>query len=139
MLHILVGHANRLSSGYFSPAITCKHLHKPLTKVPDPFGKFKSFGEHNNQMLKNFLDKFNFEYNFKSSTKLYTSGFFNSSLQIILENYIKMLNDAEKTFPRSAYFHRRYKKINEISLNHAEFTQSCLKPAYIRIDPNKFA
>ncbi len=30
------------------------NLHKPLTKVPDPFGKFESFGEHNNEMLKNF-------------------------------------------------------------------------------------
>ena len=62
-------------------------LHKPLTSVPDPFGKFKSFGEHNNEMLKNFLNKFNFKYTFKSSTKLYKSGFFNSTLQLILENY----------------------------------------------------
>ena len=62
------------------------NLHKPLTKVPDPFKKFNSFGEHNNEMLKNFLDKFNFKYKFKSSTFLYSSGFFNSTLQIILEN-----------------------------------------------------
>ena len=62
-------------------------LHKPLTNVPDPFGKFKSFGEHNNEMLKNFLDQFNFKYTFKSSTELYKSGFFNSVLQLILENY----------------------------------------------------
>ena len=39
-------------------------------------------------MLKNFLNKFKFEYNFKSSTSLYKSGFFNSTaLQIVLENY----------------------------------------------------
>ena len=62
-------------------------LHKPLTNVPDPFCKFKSFGEHNNEMLKNFLNKFNFKYTFKSSTELYKSGFFNSALQLILENY----------------------------------------------------
>ena len=62
-------------------------LHKPLTNVPDPFGKFKSFGEHHNEMLKNFLNKFNFQYTFKSSTELYKSGFFNSTLQLILENY----------------------------------------------------
>ena len=53
-----------------------KNLHKPLTQVPDPFTKFDSFGEHNNQMLKIFLDKFKFKYNFKSSTALYKSGFF---------------------------------------------------------------
>ena len=63
------------------------NLHKPLTQVPDPFKKFNSFGEHNNEMLKNFLDKFNFNYNFKSSTVLYKNGTFNSTLQIILKNY----------------------------------------------------
>ena len=63
------------------------NLHKPLTQVPDPFGKFNSFGEHNNEMLKNFLDNFNFQYNFKSSTSLYKTGFFNPTLQIILKNY----------------------------------------------------
>ena len=69
-----------------------KNLHKPLTQVPDPFGKFKSFGEHNNEMLKNFLNNFNFSYNFKSSTELYKSGFFNPTLQIILENYEGIMN-----------------------------------------------
>ena len=68
-----------------------KNLHKPLTQVPDPFGKYKSFGEHNNEMLKNFLNSFNFKYNFKSSTHLYKSGFFNSSLQTILENYDEIM------------------------------------------------
>ena len=37
------------------------NLHKPLTQVPDPFEKFNSFGEHNNEMLKNFLDSFKFK------------------------------------------------------------------------------
>ena len=64
-----------------------KNLHKPLTQVPDPFKKFNSFGEHNNEMLKVFLDKFKFKYNFKSSTSLYKAGFFNKSMQKILENY----------------------------------------------------
>ena len=64
-----------------------KNLHKSLTQVPDPFKKYSSFGEYNNEKLKNFLDSFNFKYDFKSSTKLYKSGFFNPTLQIILENY----------------------------------------------------
>ena len=64
-----------------------KNLHKPLTQVPDPFGKYSSFGEHNNEMLKKFLNKFKFKYNFKSSTYLYKTGFFNPTLQKILENY----------------------------------------------------
>ena len=64
-----------------------KNLHKPLTQVPDPFEKFKSFGEHNNEMLKKFLNNFSFTFDFKSSTELYKSGYFNPSLQVILENY----------------------------------------------------
>ena len=69
-----------------------KNLHKPLTQVPDPFNKYKSFGEHNNEMLKTFLNNFNFDYKFKSSTSLYKSGFFNPSLQKILENYDGIMN-----------------------------------------------
>ena len=41
------------------------HLHKPLTSVPDPFGgNYPSFGDHNNAMLRRFLDTFGFEYEF---------------------------------------------------------------------------
>ena len=69
-----------------------KNLHKPLTQVPDPFQKFSSFGEHNNEMLKSFLNNFGFKYIFKSSSLLYKSGFFNSSLQTILENYDGIMN-----------------------------------------------
>ncbi|MDA9647894.1 lysine--tRNA ligase [Candidatus Pelagibacter sp.] len=68
------------------------NLHKPLTQVPDPFEKYGSFGEHNNEMLKKFLDSFKFNYNFQSSTSLYKSGFFNPTLKIILENYEEIMN-----------------------------------------------
>ena len=68
------------------------NLHKPLTQVPDPFEKFNSFGEHNNEMLKTFLDSFKFKYKFQSSSILYKSGFFNSTLKIILENYEGIMN-----------------------------------------------
>ena len=64
-----------------------ENLHKPLTSIPDPFEKYKSYGEHNNEMLKNFLDKFNFQYIFKSSTELYKSGYFNPTLKLIMKNY----------------------------------------------------
>jgi lysyl-tRNA synthetase class 1 len=69
-----------------------KNLHKPLTSVPDPFGKFNSFGEHNNEMLKSFLDQFGFSYEFKSSTVLYKSGVFDETLKLILSNYDKIMN-----------------------------------------------
>ena len=67
------------------------NLHKPLTDVPDPFEKFSSFGEYNNNMLKQFLDNFKFKYSFKSSTELYKSGYFNDTLKLVLENYEKIM------------------------------------------------
>ena len=59
-----------------------KHLGKPLTEVPDPFGEYASFGEHNNNKLKSFLDQFKFEYEFISSTDYYKNGFFNKTLLV---------------------------------------------------------
>jgi|TARA_B100001093_G_scaffold413659_1_gene403584 lysyl-tRNA synthetase class 1 len=64
-----------------------ENLGKPLTSIPDPFKKFDSFGEHNNEMLKDFLNKFNFKFNFKSSTKNYQTGKFNNSLMRVLDKY----------------------------------------------------
>ena len=64
-----------------------KNLHKPLTSIPDPFNKYKSFGEHNNEMLKKFLNEFKFNYTFKSSTDTYKKGLFNHSLLLVLEKY----------------------------------------------------
>ena len=68
-----------------------KNLHKPLTSIPDPFNKFKSYGEHNNEMLKNFLNKFKFNYTFRSSTETYKKGIFNSSVLLVLEKYEKIV------------------------------------------------
>jgi len=69
-----------------------KNLHKPLTSIPDPFKKFKSFGEHNNEMLKKFLNEFKFNYTFKSSTDTYKKGLFNDALLLVLEKYEQINN-----------------------------------------------
>ncbi len=69
-----------------------KNLGKPLTAIPDPFKKFNSFGEHNNAMLKEFLNKFNFQFIFKSSTENYKKGVFNNSLMRVLEKYEEIMN-----------------------------------------------
>ena len=69
-----------------------KYLNQPLTSVPDPFNKYGSFGEHNNSMLKTFLDDFGFKYNFKSATELYKNGFFNEQLKNVLNNYDNIKN-----------------------------------------------
>ena len=69
-----------------------KNLNKPLSSIPDPFNKYSSFGEHNNEMLKEFLDKFKFDYDFKSSTQMYKDGVFNEELLKVLKNYEKIMN-----------------------------------------------
>ena len=65
---------------------------KPLTSIPDPFKKYNSFGEHNNEMLKEFLNKFNFDFKFKSSTENYKKGIFNNTLMRVLEKYDEIMN-----------------------------------------------
>lgn len=68
-----------------------EHLQKPLTQVPDPYGKFESFGHHNNAMLRGFLDSFGFEYEFQSSTDWYKSGRFDHSLKLVLQHYDEIM------------------------------------------------
>ena len=63
----------------------------PLTSVPDPFGKFESFGHHNNARLRAFLDQFGFEYEFQSSTDWYGSGRFDEVLLAILRNHAAVM------------------------------------------------
>ena len=66
-------------------------LNLPLTKVRDPFGTHEGFAQHNNAMLRDFLDSFGFEYEFASSTKYYTSGRFNEMLLTTLERFDKIM------------------------------------------------
>ena len=68
------------------------NIGKPLTDIPDPFKKYKSFGEHNNKMLVEFLKKFNFDFIFKSSTENYKKGIFNNSIKRVLEKYDDIMN-----------------------------------------------
>ncbi len=68
------------------------NLDKPLSSVPDPFEKFESFSENNNSRLKEFLNKFDFKYEFKSSTQHYKTGLFNEGLEGIFDNYDKIIN-----------------------------------------------
>ena len=45
-------------------AMLSAHLGKPLSRIPDPFGTHESFAHHNNAMLRHFLDRFGFDYEF---------------------------------------------------------------------------
>ena len=63
------------------------NIQKPLTAVPDPFGEYDSFGNHNNAMLRRFLDTFGFEYEFASATQYYKAGKFDEMLIRCAERY----------------------------------------------------
>lgn len=68
-----------------------EHLQKPLTAVPDPFGTHDSFGDHNNAMLRRFLDTFGFQYTFYSATEFYKSGQFDAVLLRAAEKYDEVM------------------------------------------------
>jgi lysyl-tRNA synthetase class 1 len=63
------------------------NLEKPLSSIPDPYGEAKSYADHNNTILKEFLNKFGFEYEFMSATEEYLAGNFDDTLKNILQNY----------------------------------------------------
>ena len=96
------------------------NLGKPLTAIPDPFKKFNSFGEHNNEKLKEFLNKFNFKFKFKSSTENYKKGVFNNSLIRVLERYDEIMNiilptlreERRKTYCRFFQYVRKLEKFS---------------------------
>ncbi|MEW6122105.1 MAG: lysine--tRNA ligase [Pseudomonadota bacterium] len=68
------------------------YLQMPLTTVPNPFGGgFKSFGDHNNAMLRRFLDTFGFDYEFASATDYYKSGKLDAVLLHAAEKYDEIM------------------------------------------------
>lgn len=70
-----------------NPTALEQYLQKPLTSVPDPFGTHDSFGDHNNAILRRFLDTFGFQYEFYSATEFYKSGKFDEILLSAARNY----------------------------------------------------
>ncbi len=77
----------KVPEGIPNSDILREDLYKPLTVVRDPFGEFPSFGQHNNNRLKTFLDSFGFTYEFLSSTKCYKSGVFDRTLLTALDRF----------------------------------------------------
>ncbi|APE29100.1 lysine--tRNA ligase [Aurantiacibacter gangjinensis] len=75
-----------------NPAMLAKHLGKPLCQIPDPFEKYESFAHHNNAMLRDFLDRFGFEYEFVAASDRYNSGAFDGALANVLRNYDSIMD-----------------------------------------------
>ena len=64
------------------------HLDQPLSRVPDPYGcGHASYAAHNNNLLRQFLDRFGFDYEFLASSDCYLSGRFDAALSSVLRHY----------------------------------------------------
>lgn len=61
------------------------NLNNPLSRIPDPFESgHESFAAHNNAMLRDFLDRFGFDYEFIASSDMYNTGKFDDALRQVL-------------------------------------------------------
>ena len=70
-----------------------EHMERPLSAVPNPFGgEHESFAAHNNAKLREFLDRFGFDYEFASATEYYRSGRFDDTLRLAAERYDDIMN-----------------------------------------------
>ena len=67
-----------------------ENLGKPVSSIPDPFGKYETFADNVNNKLKTFLDTFGIKFELKSATELYKSGFFDKYLLKVLKNCKKI-------------------------------------------------
>ncbi|MEA3052074.1 MAG: lysyl-tRNA synthetase, class [Sphingomonadales bacterium] len=64
------------------------HLDQPLSLVPDPYGcGHESYAAHNNNLLRQFLDRFGFDYDFLASSDCYRSGRFDETLKQVLRRH----------------------------------------------------
>jgi lysyl-tRNA synthetase class 1 len=69
------------------------NLGKPLSRIPDPFAAgYESFAHHNNAMLRDFLDRFGFDYEFVAASDRYNSGAFDEGLRAVLRNFEAILD-----------------------------------------------
>ena len=69
------------------------NLHLPLSRVPNPFDTdHASFAAHNNARLREFLDRFGFQYEFVASSERYNSGAFDDALRQVLRTNQQILD-----------------------------------------------
>lgn len=69
-----------------------EHLHKPLTDVPDPYGKYESYAHYMNASLISFLNRFmECDFEFISSTDNYKKGVYDEKLILALHKYDKIM------------------------------------------------
>ncbi len=64
-----------------------EHLGKPVSSIPDPFGKEESFSAHMNSRLRKMLDDMGVEYEFHTSKESYRGGCFNEGIITLLDQF----------------------------------------------------
>ena len=69
-----------------------QNIGRPLSRISDPFGTHESFAHHNNAMLRDFLDRFRFDYEFVSASESYNSGGFDEALRNVLRNFDALMD-----------------------------------------------
>ena len=77
----------KVPEDYPFPEKPKNYIDCPLSMIPDFTEKYESYADRNNNLLKEFLNNFGFDYNFISSTNYYKNGKFDKILLKILENY----------------------------------------------------
>ena len=62
------------------------YIAHPVTRVPDPFGCHKSFGDHVGALLRSSLDQLGVQYTFTSAAEVYKKGLLSEQIKTILQN-----------------------------------------------------
>lgn len=77
----------KVPSNMPNPEEIHQYMNMPLTSIPDPFKEKESYGHYMNAKLRSFLDRFEFEYEFRSATECYNRGDFDHMLERVIDCY----------------------------------------------------
>jgi lysyl-tRNA synthetase, class I len=85
------------------PKSLSKYIAFPVSSIPDPFGCHDSYGTHMSSLLLDALDKTGVKYRSVSGTQAYKDGVFNSQIDIILSNAVKVGEIIKETLGQEKY------------------------------------
>ena len=97
------------------------NLGRPLSRIPDPFGTHESFAHHNNALLRSFLDRFGFEYEFVSASDRYNAGAFDDALRNVLRHHQAIMDVMLPTLREER--RRTYSPVLPVSLSSGQVLQ----------------
>ena len=84
-----------------------KYIGMPLSLVPDPYETEISYGSNMNNRLKTFLNNFNLEYEFVSSSDYYKKGIYNETIKLFADHYDQVSDYIKSTIgdERASTYH----------------------------------